>query len=546
MKYPIAPFESIGLCFSGGGYRATFYSLGVVCYLHRIKFKGESLLSHVEAVSSVSGGTLLAVAYSKAAQEENFDFDSFYKAFYQNFEPGNDKLIETAVGKLEASEVWSKKSHKKRSLINAFALAYADMPIFKGKFEMFRKNSLSKLKHVCFNATEFSYGKAFRFQNVGYFGNGNLRCAELSKIAPKVNLADIVASSSCFPIGFEPLVFPDDYISNRKDNDYKALKRLEDFSNGLGVMDGGIVDNQGIGSMVNISNSGQRDKMLDLIIVNDVGSSNMESWQPENSEITSKISIKEQSKNWLKYLRIHWLYPAFLFVGILLMLINSIELIKGKSWASLYVTGGILTGVGLSFTLIGAVAAYVKNDVLHKLKGVFKKNVPESLLDEVESFQRLDIDLVKRMLLERTTSGVKMINDVFLKQIRYLNYELLYSSESLKSRRISSVIGDLNGEKKTHAEITAPKKQLKSVAKIASEAPTTLWWSEEDKKVDRMNSLIACGQFTTCYNLMKYILELQGNGVEAEGMDEMYKELKKDWLEFNKDPLFAVQTFGNE
>ena len=506
-------------------------------------------MSHVEALSSVSGGTLLAVAFAKAAQEENFDFDAFYKAFYLNFKPGNDQLVEDAVAKLEDTKVWSKHSHKKRSLINAFALTYSDMSIFNGQFELFRKSSSSKLKHVCFNATEFSYGKAFRFQNVGYFGNGNLRCAELTKISPQVQLADIVASSSCFPIGFEPLVFPDDYISNRKEKDYKALKRLEDFSNGVGIMDGGIVDNQGIGSMVNISNSSQRSKILDLIIVNDVGSSHMDPWQPENSETIAKISIKAKAKSFLKYLGIRWSYWAALALGILIMMINSLELINGKVYPSLYVFGGILTGIGLLATLLGGIAGYFKNDVRRKFKSLFVKNVPPSLLDEVESFQRLDIDLVKRMLIERATSGAKMINNVFLKQIRYLNYELLYSSESLKNRRISSVIGDLNGDKKTNGAITAPKKQLKTVAKIASDAPTTLWWSKDDIQKDRMNCLIACGQFTTCYSLMKYILELQEKvkeeklEIDTSGLDELYKALKKDWGEFNKDPLFAVETF---
>ncbi|WP_321297742.1 hypothetical protein [Marinifilum fragile] len=270
----------------------------------------------------------------------------------------------------------------------------------------------------------------------------------MNQLSAKVQLADIVASSSCFPIGFEPLVFPDDYIREQKDPHYKALKRLPDFCHGVGVIDGGIVDNQGIGSMVNISNSRQRQKPLDLIIVNDVGSSDMQPWQTESTKDTTKMSIKEKMKSLLRYVRVHWLYCCVLLVGILIMLINSLELIKGREWASLYIVGGIFTGIGLSFTLIGAILGHVKNDVIRKLKSVFRKNVLESLLDEVRSFQRLDIDLVKRMIIERATSGAKMINNVFLKQIRYLNYELLYSSDSLKNRRISSVIGELNGEKK--------------------------------------------------------------------------------------------------
>ena len=73
MATDFIPFKSIGLCFSGGGYRATFFSLGVLAYLDRIKYQDNSLLENVEAISSVSGGTILGVAYSKAAQENEFN-----------------------------------------------------------------------------------------------------------------------------------------------------------------------------------------------------------------------------------------------------------------------------------------------------------------------------------------------------------------------------------------------------------------------------------------------------------------------------------------
>ena len=72
MSKEFTPFKNIGLCFSGGGYRATFYSLGIISYLNQIKFKGKPILEAVSALSSVSGGTLLAVAYAKAAQQDNF------------------------------------------------------------------------------------------------------------------------------------------------------------------------------------------------------------------------------------------------------------------------------------------------------------------------------------------------------------------------------------------------------------------------------------------------------------------------------------------
>ena len=59
MPVKFKPFDKIGLCFSGGGYRATFYGLGVLSVLHKIQFQEKSLLEAVKSLSSVSGGTLL-------------------------------------------------------------------------------------------------------------------------------------------------------------------------------------------------------------------------------------------------------------------------------------------------------------------------------------------------------------------------------------------------------------------------------------------------------------------------------------------------------
>ena len=59
-----------------------------------------------------------------------------------------------------------------------------------------------------------------------------------------------------------------------------------------------------------------------------------------------------------------------------------------------------------------------------------------------------------------------------------------------------------------------------------------------------METLIACGQFTACYELMDYILELKkGENSIIEDfteIDKLYKTLKKDWKAFNDKPLWLV------
>jgi len=552
-EHQFKPLENIGLCFSGGGYRATFFALGVVSYLDQLVYKDQSLLKSVKAISTVSGGTLLGVGFAKALQQDDYDFKTFFKLFYNTFTPENDSLLESAIAKLEDDNIWKANPHKKRSLINAFALTYAEMELFSGDFEYFNKGNIKGLEQVCFNATDFSFGLTYRFQNQGFFGNsplynGNRR--EVDALRNKVKLGDVIASSSCFPLGFEPLVFPDDYFINQTSQDYKNLKGLDCYINGVGIMDGGIADNQGIGSMMKI-NDRMKGK-LDLIMVNDVGSYKMAPWQQDNAEIGKTSTVQTAVNKILQYFTIKPIYWITLIFGLTIVISNSYFEAKDKSWTAPYIVGGIITGIGLTMTVLGLLAAVIKGFTLSRLKNLFKKNVPEPLLDDILTFQKLDISLVQRMLTDRATSAIKMINDVFLKQMRRLNYDLFYSKASLNHKRLTSTVYELNGQdtpytkgKYNDAIKPKPSKSLKSVSLTASETPTTLWWDKTDIEKNRMDTLIACGQFTTCYKLMDYIFSLKAerNSIvnDFSELEKLYKALEKDWKTFNKTPLWLTE-----
>jgi hypothetical protein len=537
------PFDGIGLCFSGGGYRATFFDLGVVAYLNRIQYEGSPLLDKVIALSSVSGGTLLAVAFAKAAQESTYTFNSFYRTFYDAFTPENDLLLKTAIHKLEDPEVWKKNPYKKRSLINAFALTYSEMPLFEGGFDIFENPKSKTLKRVCFNSTEFSYGLIFRFQNTGVFGNGTLRSSELNAIKNKIQLGDIVASSSCFPMGFEPLVFPDDYIKDQDTSDYKALKQTADFKTGVGIMDGGIADNQGIKSMLNISRLKDVRDHFNLLIVNDVSSYKMEPWKQDVSKLKNKTMLKVVLARISSYFRINPLYVLPLVIGIALVFMNFMHVFAEESSPLLNIIGGFLTGVGLLLTIFGVVSSRVKEQTMDTAKNFWKQHVPEALQSDVLSFENLGVGLLKRMLVDRMSSTFIMVYDVFLKQIRRLNYEILYMLEELDHKRMTSTVYELNGKESPykshtpHKEILPASVALTAAALIASECPTTLWWSKDDIALNRMENLVACGQFTTCYSLLVYLLELKNDGIESPELQALQLALEKDWTLFNKDPL---------
>lgn len=546
------PFKNIGLCFSGGGYRATFFALGVMSYLEQANYKKKTLLNAVKALSTVSGGTLAGVGFAKALQDSGYNFKSFFQDFYNTFTPQNDQLLATAIKKFEDDDVWDKSS-KKRSLINAFALTYAEMPVFDGSFKHLKKNNIKQLEQVCFNATDFSYGLTFRIQNQGYFGNTPLYRSnqkQVDALRDQIILGDAIASSSCFPVGFEPMIFPDDYFEDHNDPDYRNLKSVDVFNNGVGIMDGGIADNQGIGSMMLINE--RMDDGLDLIIVNDVGSYKMKPWEQDTTEVENSSSLKRIINKALNYFSFKPLYWITLIIGLLIVVLNSMSLFGPKAYTALYIIGSAIMGIGLLLTVFGIVASVMKSTIVSKIKGIFKRNVPEPLLDDILSFQKLDISLIQRMLADRFTSAMTMINDVFLKQIRRLNYDLFYSKRQLEHRRITATIYKLNGKETPYSKSNGfnkniepkPSKVLESICLTASEMPTTLWWDKTDIANNRMEALIACGQITVCYELMDYILKLKDDNKvpenDKEAIDELYKALEQDWKQFNIQPLWLV------
>ena len=109
-------------------------ALGVLSYLNEVQFKNSTLLNQVKGLSTVSGGTLTGATYAYA-NKKGKKFDKFYAEFYKVLE--DDQLLKIAVQNLDSQELW-KNSHKKRSLINAFALAYAKL-LTNGTFKDFNE-----------------------------------------------------------------------------------------------------------------------------------------------------------------------------------------------------------------------------------------------------------------------------------------------------------------------------------------------------------------------------------------------------------------------
>lgn len=60
------PFGHIALAFSGGGFRASSFGLGVLSYLPQLQQENQtSLLENVTFISAASGGTIANAMYAQ-------------------------------------------------------------------------------------------------------------------------------------------------------------------------------------------------------------------------------------------------------------------------------------------------------------------------------------------------------------------------------------------------------------------------------------------------------------------------------------------------
>ena len=265
-KYLSGNINQIALSLSGGGVRAVGFHLGTMSMLRRL-----NLLRNIQIISSVSGGSMLGIGYS-LAQQLGRKFQDFFDDFYAFLPEVN--ILEELLKGMSASKPPSLSG--KRDMITAMANLY-DEKFFKAFYSeyvdgeeltfeiLMDQPGQGHLQEMIFNATEFKTGTAFRFQVSQHrclVGNGNISLCR--KHTSQIRIADIMAASSCIPVGMEPMFFPDDFHwpddgewgtgKNKPARPTNQAIREELSKNTdtqeptFALMDGGVYDNQGITS----------------------------------------------------------------------------------------------------------------------------------------------------------------------------------------------------------------------------------------------------------------------------------------------------------
>ena len=248
--------NTIGASFSGGGFRAAAFTFGCLDLLQRVKLGDRTLLQNIAFSSSTSGGSI-AMAYHAVRSYRGDAFPAILEGARKHMT--GETLLAEAIAVLNDPAPWKEYPAKTRNLINAFAIVY-DRTLYQGaRSGLFTDRSKQPpIPRYCFNTTELNNCMSFRFDLSGearyteQVGNWHQHFAPMSDAVNGMRIADIAAASSCFPGGFEPLLFPRD-LQDAPHNDPLETAIVDDTGQPLpearrvfGLSDGGVVDNQGL------------------------------------------------------------------------------------------------------------------------------------------------------------------------------------------------------------------------------------------------------------------------------------------------------------
>ncbi len=460
-------FDRIALSLSGGGFRAAAFHLGALRLLHRL-----GLLTHVRALSTASGGTIIGAHYVQSLVE-SVPFESWSATFRE--------LLVTRDFIDEALEQIPAKRTVRTTLITAAADAYAS--IFHGTLgEIIAADT--HLEELSFNATDMRNGLAFRFvKSVSHLVRSGNRFAPIPPdVAARLRLADIVAASSCFPAAFEPIVFPDDFVL-----DIGAKQELASTP----LMDGGIYDNLGVDSLLLVRN--RRRHQIDAIIVSDADTN--------APPLYVEPALANSSR--LGAIRVRTVYYAVFALGAMaagscLALAREWRLM----WPSLIVQ---LACAALCFAIVLGIRVAARQPISGRARPALWHRLGRLTLGELFAAGAT-----------RGVSLVSLTSRIFMKRLRTLTYQRLFERAATSSRTIGNLIGDLAGDE------TVPI-ALREFAQRAAAMPTTLW-ADSPQEID---DVIQLGELTLCRNLLRRL--------EAGGDVELRAALSAEWSRLSAD-----------
>ncbi len=221
--------DGIGLCLSGGGYRATLFHAGALLRLNEA-----GLLGRIDRISSVSGGSIaagaLAVIWAKLEWQEVARTGAVATNLQELFLP----LVRAQTADAIDAEAGFKGLLPFRTAADGIAESYADN--FAGEKTL---QDLPDKPRFVFNSCSQMSGRNWRFAKQ-YAADWRVGRID----APGLPLSKVVAASSAFPPFLSPVNFDlSDYnVQEMEGSDLNTPP----YSNRIVLTDGGVYDNLGV------------------------------------------------------------------------------------------------------------------------------------------------------------------------------------------------------------------------------------------------------------------------------------------------------------
>lgn len=232
-----SPALGIGLCLSGGGYRAMLFHLGVLWRLAELGYLGSSdrtgkhgPIGTLQRVSSVSGGSIVSGVLGIAWNDLKVDDEGLLERFRERVV----SPVETFASQTTVS-IWSVVWNAVISTVNKGVVK------IYGK-RLYGKKTLQDLPdspRFVINATNLQSGALWRFSKPH---TRDVRVGEIRN--PTDSMAAVVGASSAFPPFLSPARFK--YADSQYTPGSGADLQKPPYTTRPALSDGGVYDNLGL------------------------------------------------------------------------------------------------------------------------------------------------------------------------------------------------------------------------------------------------------------------------------------------------------------
>lgn len=288
---------AIALCLSGGGLRATLFHLGVVKALRDYEFRGESALSKVSEIYSVSGGSILAAHMLANWDRYTGSDDEFAEAEQEILRFAHRNLRDRILRRWLLTRWLAFVANLILKLPFVKRLAHIKEDLYSRTYwlqheydALLRKKCLCSLcagekgqpgpkGHIL--TTSFTTGELCSFSGTNFEiesdGAGSAGGLVSSTPCGHMRLSFALAASSAFPPMFPPVTLTDDMLANPKN---EAIPRT------ICLSDGGVFDNLGIEKFLRTMN--RNPEHPSSLLISDAGGAFRSSGEKKHSSIIAR------------------------------------------------------------------------------------------------------------------------------------------------------------------------------------------------------------------------------------------------------------------